>query len=103
MAETLQAAQTVTGTRRRLVYYQEGSVTPAIFKVVAMIAFSVMLIPAAVVLLAGLNQAEYITFPPQGLTLRWVIAFFQSDTFRGAFFTRFGMALLVMGISTTLG
>ncbi len=103
MADTVQTAPAVAGRRRRHVYYQEGSVTPAIFKVVAMIAFAVMLIPAAVVLLAGLNQAEYITFPPQGLTLRWVIAFFQSDTFRGAFFTSFGMALLVMVISTTLG
>lgn len=103
MADTVQTAQAVAGPQRRHVYYQEGSVTPAIFKVVAMIAFAVMLIPAAVVLLAGLNQAEYITFPPQGLTLRWVIAFFQSDTFRGAFFTSFGMALLVMVISTTLG
>ncbi len=103
MADTVQMAQVTDEPRRRHVYYQEGSVTPAIFKVVAMIAFAVMLVPAAVVLLAGLNQAEYITFPPQGLTLRWVIAFFQSDTFRGAFFTSFGMALLVMVISTTLG
>ncbi len=103
MADTVQTAQAVAGPRRRHLYYQEGSVTPAIFKVVAMIALAVMLVPAAVVLLAGLNQAEYITFPPQGLTLRWVIAFFQSDTFRGAFFTSFGMALLVMVISTTLG
>lgn len=103
MADTVQTVQVTAEPRRRHVYYQEGSVTPAIFKVVAMIAFAVMLIPAAVVLLAGLNQAEYITFPPQGLTLRWVIAFFQSDTFRGAFFTSFGMALLVMVISTTLG
>lgn len=103
MAETVHDAPAIAEPRRRLVYYQEGSVTPAIFKVVAMIAFAVMLIPAAVVLLAGLNQAEYITFPPQGLTLRWVIAFFQSDAFRGAFFTSLGLALMVMVISTTLG
>ena len=89
--------------RRRRAPYREGSVTPFIFRVIAAIALAVMLVPAAVVLLAGLNEAEYITFPPQGLTLRWVIAFFESDAFRGAFFTSFGLAILVMVISTTLG
>ena len=101
-AHTAPAAVAAPAARRRAPY-REGSATPLIFRVVAVIAFAVMLVPAAVVLLAGLNQAEYITFPPQGLTLRWVIAFFQSEAFRGAFFTSFGMALLVMVISTTLG
>ena len=104
MVQSVQAAAPAVETvRPERAPYRAGSVTPLIFQVVAAVALTVMLLPAAIVVLVGLNQAEYITFPPQGLTLHWVGEFFRSDAFRGAFATSFQLALLVMVISTTLG
>ena len=44
-------------------------------------ALAVLLVPVVIVVLAGLTAGEDLTFPPQGLSLRWVIAFIQSLTF----------------------
>jgi putative spermidine/putrescine transport system permease protein len=48
---------------------------PGLFRVVAMITLVFLLLPMVIVVLAGLNAGEYLTFPPQGLSLRWVKAF----------------------------
>src|SRR5690606_31825841 len=41
---------------------------PLVFRVGAIIAFVVLLLPVVIVVLAGLNAGEYLTFPPQGLS-----------------------------------
>ena len=58
------------------------------------LALIVLLLPVVIVVLAGLNAGEYLTFPPQGLSLRWVIAFLQSDTFFGAYLFSLGLAAI---------
>ena len=67
------------------------------------LALIVLLLPVVIVVLAGLNAGDYLTFPPQGLSLRWVIAFLQSETFFGAYVFSLGLAAITMAISTVIG
>ena len=77
--------------------------TPLLFRITAAIALIILLLPVVVVVLAGLNAGEYLTFPPQGLSLRWVKAFLSSPTFMSAYAFRFAIALGATLISTVLG
>jgi putative spermidine/putrescine transport system permease protein len=76
---------------------------PLVFVIGAALAFVVMLLPVVIVVLAGLNAGEYLTFPPQGLSLRWVIGFLTSQTLRASYLLSLLIAFVVMLISTTLG
>lgn len=76
---------------------------PGVFKVIAVIGFTILLAPAVIVFLAALTAGQYLTFPPQGLSIRWIVEFFNSDVFRGAFLTSLALAILVAVISTVLG
>lgn len=76
---------------------------PLLFKLVAWIAFVVLLLPVVIVVLAGLNAGDYLTFPPDGLSLRWIWAFLGSETFMGAYLFSLWLAVLTMLISTILG
>jgi putative spermidine/putrescine transport system permease protein len=67
------------------------------------LALIVLLLPVVIVVLAGLNAGDYLTFPPQGLSLRWVIAFLQSETFFGAYLFSLDLAAITMAISTVIG
>jgi len=53
--------------------------------------------------LTGLNSGDHLTFPPKGLSLRWIFAFFESEEFLSAFLFSFGLALIVMALSTIFG
>ncbi len=76
---------------------------PLVFRLGAVLAFVVMLLPVVIVVLAGLNAGEYLTFPPQGLSLRWVIAFLASQSLRTSYLLSLTIAFVVMLLSTTLG
>lgn len=69
----------------------------------AMLALLVLLLPVVIVVLAGLNAGDYLTFPPQGLSLKWVVAFVQSPTFFDAYLFSLGLAASATAISTVLG
>ncbi|MDH3771965.1 MAG: ABC transporter permease, partial [Nitrospirota bacterium] len=81
----------------------EEPAVPVLFKLVAWIAFVVLLLPVVIVVLAGLNAGDYLTFPPDGLSLRWIWAFLGSETFMGAYLFSLWLAVLTMLISTILG
>jgi putative spermidine/putrescine transport system permease protein len=76
---------------------------PLIFRIGALLAYIVMLLPVVIVVLAGLNAGDYLTFPPQGLSLRWVVSFLTSQSLRTSYLLSMGIAFVVMLISTTLG
>jgi putative spermidine/putrescine transport system permease protein len=76
---------------------------PFAFKVLAVLALAILLVPVVIVVLAGLNAGDYLTFPPQGLSLRWVKAFLTSPTFVPAYLFSFGLAFVAMVISTVIG
>jgi putative spermidine/putrescine transport system permease protein len=73
------------------------------FRIGAWIAFVVLLLPVVIVVMAGLNSADYLGFPPEGISLRWVIAFLTSETWMGAYLFSMLLALVTMVISTVLG
>jgi putative spermidine/putrescine transport system permease protein len=102
---TIEATETRTGTiapepeRRRR---QENPV-PLIFRIFAILAFLYLLIPATIVVLAGLNSGDYLTFPPDGLSLKWIRSFLNSPTFLPAYLFSLRLAFTAMVISTILG
>ena len=69
----------------------------------AVLGFCYMLLPIVIVVLAGLTSGEFLTFPPKGLSFRWVIAFLQSEKYLSAFFFSFRLALMTMVAATILG
>ena len=69
----------------------------------AMAALVVLLLPVVIVVSAGLTAGDYLTFPPQGLSLRWVIDFLNSPTFFPAYLFSLELAAITMAISATLG
>ena len=56
------------------------------------IALAILLIPVFIVVLTGLNSGDHLTFPPEGISLRWIFAFFRSEEFLSAFLFSFGLA-----------
>src|SRR5207248_10350783 len=96
------AASTPPSARAREEPVVEADI-PFIFRVGAWLAFIVMLLPVVIVVLAGLNAGDYLTFPPQGLSLRWVIGFLTSQSLRTSYLLSMAIAFIVMLISTTLG
>jgi putative spermidine/putrescine transport system permease protein len=81
----------------------QGTGVPLLFRVVAVLALIVLLLPVVIVVLSGLNSGEFLTFPPEGLSLRWVKAFLTSPTFMTAYLFSFGLALAATLIATTIG
>jgi putative spermidine/putrescine transport system permease protein len=84
-------------TRRR-----ETSI-PLLIWIGAVLALIVLLLPVVVVVLAGLNSGEFLSFPPQGLSLRWVWAFLTSETYMRAYLFSLSLAAMTMVVSTTIG
>jgi putative spermidine/putrescine transport system permease protein len=76
---------------------------PLLIWIGAILALVVLLLPVAIVVLAGLNSGDFLSFPPQGLSLRWVWAFLSSDTYMSAYLFSLGLAALTMVVSTTIG
>ena len=89
--------------RRRGAGMNDSARLPWPIKLGSALALIVLLLPVVIVVLAGLNAGDYLTFPPQGLSLRWVIAFLQSETFFGAYLFSLGLAAITMAISTVIG
>ncbi|WOI58118.1 ABC transporter permease [Palleronia sp. LCG004] len=53
--------------------------------------------PFVIICLAGLSAGETLAFPPEGLSLRWVIRVFEIESFRSSF-----MLSLFLGIGATI-
>lgn len=64
------------------------------------VLFAVMLFligPFVLICLAGLSGGETLDFPPDGLSLRWVIRVFEVESFRATF-----VISIILGIGATL-
>ena len=81
----------------------EAPEVPLLFRIIAIITFIYLLLPVVIVVLAGLNSGNYLTFPPEGLSLRWVQAFLTSDAFLPAYLFSLRLAFCVMAVSTVFG
>jgi putative spermidine/putrescine transport system permease protein len=62
-----------------------------------------LLLPILVVLLFSINPAPFIQFPPQGVSLRWFVKFFESRDFMAAFRLSVELAALTVIGATVIG
>lgn len=76
---------------------------PMTFRIVCVLTLTILLVPVLIVIMAGLNSGDFLAFPPEGVSLRWIAAFFQSKIFLPAFGVSFGLAALTTTLSTVLG
>ena len=79
------------------------STIPRTFVILTTIVVVFLLAPVCIVVLSGLTAGDHLTFPPQGLSLRWIWAFFASDLFRNAYLFSLGLSSLSALISTVIG
>jgi len=59
--------------------------------------------PFVVIALAGLSAGDTLAFPPQGLSLRWVVAVFGMDNFRASFWLSLQLAIASTALALLLG
>lgn len=62
-----------------------------------------LLTPLVIVVLASFNSGEFLTFPPEGFSLRWYVSFFDSESFMGSLFYSLKVAIVCTIFSTVLG
>jgi putative spermidine/putrescine transport system permease protein len=67
------------------------------------LVFMFLVGPLIIVLGAALSDTTYLTFPPQGLSLRWFENIFAIDAFRRTIFTSLQIALLSTSIALIIG
>jgi putative spermidine/putrescine transport system permease protein len=70
---------------------------------VVVLTFAFLLAPIVIVVLAAFNAGEYLTFPPQGFSLRWFENFYTSRPFMRALSYSLRLALGVTLVATVLG
>ena len=67
------------------------------------VIYAFILLPILVVLVASVSTTNYLTFPPQGFTLRWFAGLTQLDNYIDAFRYSLTVALAATAISLSLG
>lgn len=82
---------------------RDPSPVPLLFRIITVITFIYLLVPAVIVILAGLNSGNYLTFPPEGFSLKWIQSFLTSDTFLPAYLYSLRLGFVTMIVSTVLG
>ncbi len=76
---------------------------PVVFLLLAGVALVLLLGPAAVTIVAAFNSGNYLQFPPQGFSFKWIVAFITSDMFQHSYLFSFQLGATVSLISTLLG
>ncbi len=62
-----------------------------------------LLTPMVIVVLAAFNSGEYLTFPPQGFSLRWFEKFFNSKPFVDSFLFSLRLGFVATAVSVVIG
>lgn len=70
---------------------------------IAILVFIFLLIPMIVIVLASFNAGEYLTFPPQGFSLRWYEEVLSSDRWLQSFRLSGTVMVLTVPISLLIG
>lgn len=73
------------------------------FTVYCLIIYAFLLAPILVVVGASFNAGSFLTFPPQGLSLRWYGVFFQNEVFLRAIRTSLWVAAVSTVVSGVIG
>ncbi len=74
-----------------------------IFKTILILIYTFILLPEVIVVVAAFNAGEYLTFPPQGFSFRWFVAFAHSEPFINSMFMSLRLAFFTLLITLTLG
>jgi putative spermidine/putrescine transport system permease protein len=72
-------------------------------KVIVFLLYGFLLAPILIIVLAAFNAGEYLTFPPQGFSLRWFEKFFNSGPFVRSFLFSLKLAIYTTVIAVVLG
>ena len=67
------------------------------------VAFALVIVPIAIVIVAAFSPSDYFQFPPPGFSTRWFVEFFRLETMRNAFALSIELALAAATLSTLLG
>ena len=67
------------------------------------IAFVLIIVPIAIVVVAAFSPNDYFEFPPPGLSFRWFVEFFRLENMRSAFALSLELALVAATLATLLG
>lgn len=65
--------------------------------------YAFLLAPILIVVGASFNAGNFLTFPPQGLSLRWYVTFFNNEVFMRAIRTSLWVAAVSTAISGVIG
>lgn len=68
-----------------------------------LLVYGFLLAPILVVIGASFNAGNFLSFPPQGLSLRWYVTFFNNEVFMRAIRTSLWVATVAMLISGVIG
>ncbi|QRM27566.1 ABC transporter permease [Microvirga sp. VF16] len=71
--------------------------------VVTALVYLFLMVPLVIVVGAALSDTTYLTFPPQGLSLRWFSNIFEISAFRRTIITSLQIALLGTLIALLIG
>jgi putative spermidine/putrescine transport system permease protein len=67
------------------------------------LSLAVLVLPVIIVVAVSFTATDFQTFPPQGLSLRWYEAFFESPFYDAFFFVSLPIAIVTGVASTVLG
>ncbi len=65
--------------------------------------YAFLLLPIVMIVVMSLNAGEILSFPPQGLSLRWFGALWSNQGFMRAMGTSLMLATIAMAVSTVIG
>ncbi|HEY3459733.1 MAG TPA: ABC transporter permease [Casimicrobiaceae bacterium] len=71
--------------------------------VATVVAFTLIVVPIVLVVVAAFSPKDFFQFPPPGFSLRWFVEFFRLDNMRSAFALSVELALASATIATILG
>jgi putative spermidine/putrescine transport system permease protein len=69
----------------------------------AVLVYFFLMAPLVIVIGAALSNTTFLTFPPQGLTLRWFERIFEISAFRRTMVTSFQIACIATAIALVIG
>lgn len=69
----------------------------------ALVIYAFLLLPIGVVIGASFNSGEFLTFPPQGFSVRWYVAFLNNEVFLRAIRTSLWVATVSTVVSGIIG
>jgi putative spermidine/putrescine transport system permease protein len=72
-------------------------------RIVVALVYVFLMAPILMIAAMSFNAGEFLTFPPQGLSLRWYAALFESESFMRAAQTSLVVAVIAMLLSMALG